>query len=415
MEIVKGFLLNLLFILVIMLLAHIVFFSKNKSVKNHFRSVDVLLFSSVQILFCLFFSVKVAQGFYYDLRFIPFLIGSIYGGRWVTLSLTAIIILLRIPLGGTGIYISIISTLIMALIIFVFHQKINHLRKWHKFITISGISFLYTIPGFLIPSILFDFFHVRTYLIYSLILTFSTFFVVYLLELLTKYQTFQEELIRYEKMELVGQLAASISHEVKNPLTTVNGFLQLIAENTKEHITKKYAVIALEESSRAVAIIEDYLTFAKPETIKTVPLNVQTELKKCIEIISPLANQAGIIIRTDNIQQGIIKGDSSKFRQVIINICKNGIEAMSKGGVLSISTESNDDEITIIIKDNGIGMLPEQLNRLGEPFYSLKEGKGTGLGMMVVFRIIKTLNGGVHINSVFGKGTCVNITFPLKK
>lgn len=98
-----------------------------------------------------------------------------------------------------------------------------------------------------------------------------------------------------------------------------------------------------------------------------------------------------------------------------MNVCKNGIESMKQNGVLTIQTRRIGSVLSVEIQDNGIGMKPEQIARLGQPFYSLKEGKGTGLGMMVVYQIVRTMGGRVEVKSKVNHGTTVSIIFPLSR
>jgi len=109
---------------------------------------------------------------------------------------------------------------------------------------------------------------------------------------------------------------------------------------------------------------------------------------------------------------GFIKGDRQKFRQCFVNVLKNAIESMSTGGYLTISTEFSQSYVTIMVKDTGVGMKSEQLERLGEPFYSTKGKKGTGLGMMVVYSIIRAMDGSIWVESEEEKGTTFLFEFP---
>lgn len=106
-----------------------------------------------------------------------------------------------------------------------------------------------------------------------------------------------------------------------------------------------------------------------------------------------------------------IEGDKQKFHQCFVNIIKNAIESMPKGGILTVETKRT-TTVSILIKDTGSGMTLEQMTRLGEPYYSTKGSKGTGLGIMVVYSIVRAMNGTIHVESEIGKGTTFKITFP---
>ncbi|RRJ67605.1 sensor histidine kinase [Paenibacillus oralis] len=223
-------------------------------------------------------------------------------------------------------------------------------------------------------------------------------------------EMFNNELQRSEKMEIISELAASVAHEVRNPLQVTRGFLQLLAEK-QQNSDKVYLNMALEELDRASGIITDFLTFAKPEAGKVTALNVLDEFIHIEGILIPLANLQGGKISVHIPKNLYVQGNSSKFKQAFINIIKNSIEALNGEGEILIWGYEEEDSIMIHIKDNGEGMDKEVLARLGEPYFSNKT-KGTGLGLMVTFRIIEIMNGEIHFTSEKGAGTEVVIRFP---
>ncbi|WDF50036.1 HAMP domain-containing sensor histidine kinase [Paenibacillus sp. KACC 21273] len=226
----------------------------------------------------------------------------------------------------------------------------------------------------------------------------------------SRLELFNNELQRSEKMDIISELAASVAHEVRNPLQVTRGFLQLLQMNTDDK-GREHLKIALEELDRASAIITDFLTFAKPEFDKVNTLNLAQEFQHIEGIMRPLATLAGGTI-TMNIPENIdIRGNSSKFKQALINIVKNSIEALPEEGKIHIWAEQNDKEIEIHIQDNGSGMTEEELKRLGEPYFSNKT-KGTGPGLMVTFRIIEALGGVLEFKSKKNVGTEAVIHLP---
>ncbi|GIP54001.1 sensor histidine kinase [Paenibacillus vini] len=226
-------------------------------------------------------------------------------------------------------------------------------------------------------------------------------------------EMFNNELQRSEKMEIISELAASVAHEVRNPLQVTRGFLQLLV--AKQNSTDKvYLSMALEELDRASAIITDFLTFAKPEVGKVTTLNVLNEFIHIEGILIPMANLQGGKISVHIPQDLHIKGNSSKFKQAFINIIKNSIESLHGEGEIHVWSYEENGEVCIHIKDTGEGMDEEVLARLGEPYFSNKT-KGTGLGLMVTFRIIEVMNGKIQFKSEKGVGTEVMVRFPAVK
>ncbi|WP_169087173.1 sensor histidine kinase [Paenibacillus sp. PL91] len=224
-------------------------------------------------------------------------------------------------------------------------------------------------------------------------------------------EVFNNELQRSEKMEMISQLAASIAHEVRNPLQVTRGFLQLLGSKANNEKDKSYMIIAIDELDRASEIITDFLTFAKPQLEHTSILNIKEELQQIEGILVPLATMQGGIINVNTNTDLYVRGNSSKLKQALINIIKNSIESLTDNGVIDIQAYDYMEEVLIRIKDNGEGMNEADLMRLGEPYYS-KKSKGTGLGLMVTFRIIEAMQGKIIFKSTKGVGTEVIIHLP---
>lgn len=221
---------------------------------------------------------------------------------------------------------------------------------------------------------------------------------------------FNHELQRSEKMEIISELAASVAHEVRNPLQVTRGFLQLLSGKS-DPSEREYLELALVELDRAAGIITDFLTFAKPELSKDSVLQVSDEFRHIEGILTPLVHLQGGKLTVD-IPEGLkIRGNSSKFKQALINIIKNSVEALTEEGHIHIKAYTQQERVYIHVRDNGEGMGTEELARLGEPYFSNKT-KGTGLGLMVTFRIIEAMDGKIHYSSQRGAGTDAVITLP---
>lgn len=223
-----------------------------------------------------------------------------------------------------------------------------------------------------------------------------------------------KELQRAEKMNAIGQLAASVAHEIRNPMTVVKGFLQIFL--SKEHLLPEehmYIRIMIDEMNRAETIINDYLSLAKPDLDQLDTINFGKLTLSVTELMNSYAMMSNNIELKTDVQDDIwIKGNKSELKQVLINIFKNGIESMKDGGVLSIKVYKDDNFGIIEIEDTGIGMTVEELERLGTAFYSLKE-KGTGIGLMVCYQIIDRMKGRIDVVSEKDKGTIFIIRIPL--
>ncbi|HFK1549851.1 TPA: PAS domain S-box protein [Bacillus albus] len=224
-----------------------------------------------------------------------------------------------------------------------------------------------------------------------------------------------EELLRKsEKLAVVGQLSTAIAHEIKNPLTAMKGFMQLLKLMGNKD-TEHYIDIVLSEIDRIDSITNEFMTLAKPEAleIKTNDLNVL--MKQVVMLIEPQATMNCIQIKTEfTSDTSFILCENNQLKQAFINILKNAIEATPMGGVILIQIEYVPDKNLVNIRfiDYGCGIEKERLPYLGEPFYSIKEN-GIGLGLMICYKIIEKHQGEIFIESEVGKGTTVNIALPI--
>ncbi|WP_164985276.1 PAS domain S-box protein [Ammoniphilus sp. CFH 90114] len=221
-----------------------------------------------------------------------------------------------------------------------------------------------------------------------------------------------EELLRKTKnLSIVGELAAGVAHEIRNPLTSIKGFIELLQTG----ITKpEYFEILSMEMNRLESIIEEFLLLAKPQVVDFKETDVNSIL---YHVITLLHNQA--IIKNIEMLYELaselppLRCDPNKLKQVFINLVKNAIDAIDDRGRITIQTYLIDaDTIRVRIADNGCGISDHRLKFLGEPFYSTKE-KGVGLGIMVSYKIIKEHQGTLSFQSEVDQGTIVDVNLPL--
>ncbi|TYR81567.1 PAS domain S-box protein [Priestia megaterium] len=222
-----------------------------------------------------------------------------------------------------------------------------------------------------------------------------------------------EELLRKsEKLAVVGQLATAIAHEIRNPLTSMKGFLQLL-KSTESESNQFYIDLMLSESNRIESITNEFMTVAKPQAMSIQPNNLPVLIKQVITLLQPQATMNNVQIMTKIAAHvPLVACESDQLKQVFINILKNAIEAMPAGGEILVQINKVDQHINIRFIDQGCGIPKERLPYLGEPFYSIKEG-GIGLGLMICYKIIETHQGKIVIESEVNKGTTVEIILPI--
>ncbi|WP_167568967.1 ATP-binding protein [Brevibacillus migulae] len=215
-----------------------------------------------------------------------------------------------------------------------------------------------------------------------------------------------------EKLTLISELAASVAHEVRNPLTVVRGFVQLLRDGVDKE-RKEYIKLVLAELDRAEFIISDYLNLARPQDEMIETFDAAEMMREIKQVMFSYALMNRVQLKA-HLEEGALytRGDKLKCKQALMNLIKNGIEAMPGGGTIVLSAERIAQQVMLRITDTGQGMSPAQLKQMGQPFFTTKE-KGTGLGLLVSIRIVEAMGGTIHFASELGKGTEVTVMLPL--
>jgi two-component system, sporulation sensor kinase B len=410
MEITKHLFLNLS-ISIILLFFCLIFFDNCK--RFTLSKPSLIIFFIAMLWLCIQFSYNPIPYARYDLRVIPLVLGALYIG--IGPILVGAIIIIRGLYGfDLGFFQTIMLYAPLSVIfwrLYPWFLKQIPVRRIFITVCLGVILGVITVIGtsFSNPNS----FWLDALIAFLFIPSLGIGIISYGIEFVRRNNEMQQQLIKAEKLKAVEQMGAAISHEIRNPLTAASGFVQLLQDDyLSRQKRKEYLSIVKEELISAERVIQDYLTFAKPSLEAFEELNVKSELRQIINILQPLANQNSVEINTDFSVIGFIKGDGQKFRQCFVNVLKNAIESMPNGGYLTITTEYSKNFVTISVKDTGVGMTLDQLERLGEPFYSTKGKNGTGLGMMVVYSIARAMDGTVWAESEVGVGTIFYFKFP---
>jgi two-component system, sporulation sensor kinase A len=217
-------------------------------------------------------------------------------------------------------------------------------------------------------------------------------------------------LLKKEKLSVLGELAAGIAHEIRNPLTSMKGFIQIMRETRQVNDT--YIDIVLSELERINQIVSELLVLAKPQSYDYKPFFLSDAIGYVVNLIGHEATLNNVYISVENaVPQACIFGDKNQIIQVFINIIKNSIEAMPDGGTIHLRVWKEEQTIHVTISDTGVGISKERLQKIGEPFFTLNE-KGMGLGLTTSTKIMQEHKGTLDIESEVGKGTTVHLTFP---
>jgi len=193
-------------------------------------------------------------------------------------------------------------------------------------------------------------------------------------------------------------MAAGIGHEIRNPMTTVRGFLQLLGDKEEFQQSKDYFELMIEELDRANSIITEFLSLAKNKTLDLKPLSLNCLIGNLFPLIQAdaMVNDKDIIMELQDTE--VLLLDEKEIRQLILNLVRNGLEAMSVGGKLTIRTFMDGEETVLAVGDEGSGIKTEDLEKIGTPFFTTKEN-GTGLGLATCFSISARHNAAIQIDT----------------
>ncbi|GGJ58508.1 two-component system sporulation sensor kinase B [Anoxybacillus voinovskiensis] len=407
----KDCLLNIFFLLLpVFVLA---LWLEERNVFEQLKKLLTIVSLLLAMFFCITFPINVDNDHVYDLHQVLLWIGSLYYGPVASLFLSLFTIGYYAVFGKGEWVVVMLSSFVIMFISILLMKPFLSLSPKQRVLLLFSLAAFSGLLTFSLSDISLTCFSCG--IVYFVIQPLSAAMACYLKEMVEQTIGLRKRLMRAEKMEVVSHLAASISHEVRNPLTAARGFMQLLAQSQLPMDKRKqYMQIAIEEIDRAEAIITDYLTFAKPSPEQVEKLNVKAEIERVIDVLRPFANMNSVEIRSSLIPFHVF-GERDKFQQCLLNIMKNSIEAMPNGGTLDVYVSIGQDEVLIRITDTGIGMTKEQIERLGEPYFTTKGMKGTGLGMMVVYRIIESMGGSIEIISEVNKGTEISLSLPLAK
>jgi two-component system sensor histidine kinase PilS (NtrC family) len=241
---------------------------------------------------------------------------------------------------------------------------------------------------------------------------------------ITRFKDMEEQMKRLDKMAAINQLAAGMAHEIRNPLTSLSGSIQMLkSELALEAHQERLMAIILRESERLNALITDFLLYAQPPKTNREVWNIRNLLEETLELFthSPEYHE-GILIRTPSPFHEIqIPIDADQLKQVFWNLLRNAAQSMEERGVLTVLLEKSADGIPqrserdwmqLSISDTGKGIASHEKGKIFEPFYTTKDG-GTGLGLSIVHKIVESHNGVIKVESEVGTGSTFTVLLPI--
>lgn len=384
------------------------------TVKPFTKTLLVQAVLNTEMVLCMSFPFSEAQGFSFDLRAVPMVIGPLYGGPATSAAMLAIYVVYRVILGGTqtikGLIIGI-TLVTISLLMSRFFTGASRIKK----VLIAFVPMVLLLTGLdvLLWRSLADIHRPLVLATYDAINLIVLGVTILGIEYVAENVHLSQEINRAEKLHVVGELAASIAHEIRNPMTVTRGFLQLAIQSHRvPSDEKRYLTTAVEELDRAHGIIDDYLSLARPSAEAFTCVDLDKQVQHSVEMLQPYSHLHNVTIAFHRSEGLSVHADPKKLTQLFVNVMKNAIEAMPEGGKLTIRNELSKKYAGVSIRDTGIGMTEEELKRLGSPFYSTK-ANGTGLGLMASYQICRSMGGRIEVSSTPGKGTEFVIWLPL--
>jgi signal transduction histidine kinase len=220
-----------------------------------------------------------------------------------------------------------------------------------------------------------------------------------------------ESLRRAERLKTLGEMAAGMAHEVKNPLAAIRSSAQILTERVggKE---AQFAGIIVSEVDRLNRVVNEFLDYARPAPLKREPVLLSALLDSCLELLAPVIAQAGATVnRAYPEAEHKVNADPNQLRQVFLNLILNAVQAMRTGGQMTLGVRQESGSTRVVVRDTGPGIPPDKLRQVFEPFYSTKPG-GTGLGLPIAQRIVAEHGGRLVVESKPGEGTTATMILP---
>ena len=303
------------------------------------------------------------------------------------------------------------------IIYFIFYfylkkNKFSFLNLIHGFIVIN--SFFLTIKVFFFISPTRNYYDNITYIIFLIIVIYvASFIILYFLNKGEKIVDFNNSLYAVEKEKELRASLFKVTHEIKNPIAVCKGYLDMLDVNDKKKCIK-YIPIIKGEINRTLILMDDFLDYTKIK-IEKEEIDLVMLLEELDQALKPLFYDRRIVINYNiPYEELYMEADYNRLKQVLINILKNAVEAKDgskEKSIIEVVVKDLGKDVSIKIKDNGIGMTKEELDKVGQMFFTTKK-KGTGLGTCLSKEIVKLHNGNITYTSKKGEWTLVNITLP---
>ncbi|TDG00149.1 sensor histidine kinase [Paenibacillus piri] len=386
--------------------------------RNYSRSF-IILVSSACLLLSMAFSSSVVDGIFFDIRYVIIFFGIVYGGIETALILLFEFVVCRIYVGGEGMWVGIFITALIFLISLI----INHVYQTssRRSLVIFTAGLIFSILPYALTFAFYPHYVIQHLAFHIIVIPVQNSLGVWLLmSLFSKSVADKELYIKHaynQRRDTMNQVAASLAHEVRNPLTAVKGFLKLIGEKPQDpHKIKEYIGISMEEIQKTESVLREYLFLSQPPAVRREAIDFSEQLRVSAEGMASFAavHEVELEVRRPDLPVWIVANDE-EMKQVLTHFIKNAVEACSgvPYGKAVLTLLMDKTHAVLTIKDNGSGMNEEQISRLGSIYFSTKSN-GTGLGLTYSYQVIHAIGGDITVTSKPLVGTRFTIRLPLR-
>jgi len=223
----------------------------------------------------------------------------------------------------------------------------------------------------------------------------------------------EEQLRRADRLSALGELAAGMAHEIRNPLGSIRGTAEILRDGIdpadKRH---EFAGILIKEVDRLNRVVRDFLDFARPAPVERGRVDLNEALREILALIGPQALNGGVRVELTAGELPPVPGDREQLKQAFLNLVLNALQAMPAGGTLAVSTAPVEGRVEVRFTDTGQGIPPEKLEKIFNPFFTTRQ-EGTGLGLAITHRIVQGHGGRIEVTSRIGEGTTFTVIIPL--
>ncbi len=417
----NNLLLNVLTILLSTFIYHILWQETATSSSRIKLNRSLFLLCSFAIIVCMTYPAVFDGGNQVDLRLVPLTIGYLYGGHVTGVLLAGVMIGYRLLIGGSGVWILMLISIALIPVLMVLYRKFQSMKPITRILTGSAISSLFSGIGAELTyhsvrtrynsEFLADYEYT---LIYVSAAFFATVTALYFIEDMRAKAEMRIQMAKLKHNRVLADLTATFAHEIRNPLTTIRGFVQLLQKKRASgEQSYEYLDHILNEMNHLQSVISNYLIFAKPQSEQITPIDIHRLIRHVTlkEQGKMTSNSVQLHVHLDR-EDSIISGDAAKVEQLMHNLINHSLESMPYGGNLFVQTVRTSTHLHILFKDDGKGFTNQEIERFGSVYFSNEES-GYGIDMLVCNLIVQHMGGTLEVSSTKGAGTEYAISLPL--